>query len=55
MGVPDHILLKPAKLTEGKWAQMRQHPVFAYELLFPIEFLQDALDIPYCHHENGMV
>ncbi|MBI5950015.1 MAG: PAS domain S-box protein [Chloroflexi bacterium] len=52
MGVPDHILLKPGKLTDEEWAQMRQHPVFAYELLSPIEFLHEALDIPYCHHEK---
>ena len=31
---------------------MRQHPVFAYEMLSEIEFLQPALDIPYCHHEK---
>lgn len=52
MGVPDHILLKPGKLTDEEWVQMRQHPVFAHELLLPIEFLHDALDIPYCHHEK---
>ena len=52
MGVPDHILLKPGKLTDEEWVQMRLHPVFAHELLLPIEFLHDALDIPYCHHEK---
>jgi len=31
---------------------MRQHPVNAYKLLSPIPFLQDALDIPYYHHER---
>ena len=31
---------------------MRKHPTFAYELLSPIEYLQPALDIPYCHHEK---
>ena len=31
---------------------MRQHPEFAYQLLWPIEFLRPALDIPYCHHER---
>jgi len=52
MGVPDHILLKPGKLTDEEWEHIRQHPVFAYELLSPIEFLQGALAIPYCHHEK---
>jgi PAS domain S-box-containing protein len=52
MGVPDHILLKPDKLTDAEWEIMRKHPVFAYELLAPIEYLQPALDIPHYHHEK---
>jgi len=31
---------------------MRQHPVYSYKLLAPIEYLRPALDIPYCHHER---
>src|SRR6476619_7614429 len=31
---------------------MRQHPVYAYNLLSPISYLRGALDIPYCHHEH---
>ena len=31
---------------------MLQHPQFAYELLAHISYLQQALDIPYCHHEK---
>lgn len=52
MGVPDHILLKPDKLTDEEWVQMRMHPVYAYDLLSNIAYLRDALDIPYCHHEK---
>lgn len=52
MGIPDEILLKPAKLNEKEWKVMRQHPVIAYELLSSIEFLKPALDIPYYHHEK---
>ena len=52
MGVPDRILLKPGKLTDEEWEHMRQHPVFAYELLARIPYLRSALDIPYCHHEK---
>ena len=52
MGVPDHILLKPDKLTDDEWVLMRKHPTYAYELLKPIEYLHDALDIPFCHHEK---
>ncbi|HVH31336.1 MAG TPA: MASE1 domain-containing protein [bacterium] len=52
MGVPDGILLKPGPLTDAEWAVMRKHPVYAHELLLPIEYLRPALDIPYCHHEK---
>ncbi len=52
MGIPDRVLLKPGPLTDEEWGIMRRHPVYAYEWLSPIVFLQPALDIPYCHHER---
>ncbi len=52
MGIPDSILLKPGQLTDEEWVIMRRHPVYAYELLFPIAYLRPALDIPHCHHEK---
>ncbi|MFZ5650557.1 MAG: GAF domain-containing protein [Bacillota bacterium] len=52
MGIPDHILLKPGPLTDEEWEIMRLHPVYAFEMLSPIEHLRPALDIPYCHHEK---
>jgi putative nucleotidyltransferase with HDIG domain len=52
MGIPDSILLKPGPLTDEEWVIMKMHPVYAVELLSPIEYLRPALDIPYCHHEK---
>jgi PAS domain S-box-containing protein len=52
MGVPDAILFKKGPLTEEEWEIMRQHPVYAYEMLSPIRYLRPALEIPYCHHER---
>ena len=52
MGVPDKILLKEGALTPEEWDIMRQHPVYANEMLLPIDYLRQALDIPYCHHEK---
>jgi putative two-component system response regulator len=52
LGIPDSILLKPGKLTDDEWRIMRQHPVYAYQWLSQIDYLQLALDIPYCHHER---
>jgi putative two-component system response regulator len=52
LGIPDAILLKPDKLTDEEWKIMRMHPVYTYEWLSHIEYLQPALEIPYCHHER---
>lgn len=52
MGIPDAILLKEEHLTNSEWDIMRRHPTYAYEMLYPIEYLRPALDIPYCHHER---
>ncbi|HLO33073.1 MAG TPA: HD domain-containing phosphohydrolase [Anaerolineales bacterium] len=52
MGIPDHILLKPGLLTEEEWEIMKQHPQYAFNMISSIDFLQPALEIPYCHHER---
>ncbi len=52
MGIPDRILLKNGPLTNEEWDIMRLHPVYAYELLAPIDYLRQSLDIPYAHHER---
>src|SRR6266496_6208128 len=52
LGIPDSILQKPDKLTDEEWKIMRKHPQFAYDMLYPVEYLRAALDIPYCHHEK---
>ena len=51
MGIPDRILLKPDKLTDDEWVLMRMHPIYAFQMLKPIAYLAEALNIPYCHHE----
>ena len=52
LGIPDSILHKPGKLTETEWEMMRRHPQYAYDMLYPIDYLHPALSIPYCHHEK---
>ncbi len=52
MGIPDEILLKPGALTPEERLHIQQHPVLAYEMLDPIDFLHPAIDVPYCHHEK---
>ena len=52
MAIPDGILLKPSQLTEEERKLIQKHPIYAYEMLSPIDFLVPAIDIPYCHHEK---
>lgn len=52
MAISDIILQKPGPLSEDEWTQMRLHPEYAHHMLFPIDYLHPALDIPYCHHEH---
>ena len=52
VGIPDAILNKPGALTDEEREVIKKHPVYAYQMLFPIGYLRPALDIPYCHHEK---
>jgi putative nucleotidyltransferase with HDIG domain len=52
MGIPDKILLKPGELDEEEWKIMKNHPNLAHDMLYPIEYLRPALDIPFYHHEK---
>jgi putative two-component system response regulator len=59
-GLPDHILLKPGKLTPDEFAIMRTHTTLGADLLqkvarqhgFARTFLQMATDIARHHHER---
>jgi HD-GYP domain-containing protein (c-di-GMP phosphodiesterase class II) len=52
MAIPDSILLKNGPLTADEWQEVRRHPQYAYELLSPIPYLSECLDIPRYHHER---
>jgi putative nucleotidyltransferase with HDIG domain len=52
IGVPDSILLKPAKLTPEEWVQMKRHPQVGYEILRGISFLVSAAEIVLTHQER---
>ncbi|HEY1684554.1 MAG TPA: HD domain-containing phosphohydrolase [Tepidisphaeraceae bacterium] len=59
VGVPDHILLKPGKLTPEEFEQMKIHTLIGAQTLdaalerFPnARFLQMARDIAATHHEK---
>lgn len=52
IAIPDSILNKPGPLNDAEWKIMKQHPVYAYQILKEIEFLEPSLVIPYSHHER---
>jgi len=52
MGISDKILNKIGPLIDEEWDIMKRHPIYAKNLLSPITFLHQAIDIPYCHHEK---
>lgn len=52
IGMPDSILLKPAKLTEEETAVMQTHARIGYDLVCRIAFLAPAAEIVLTHQER---
>ena len=54
LGIPDAILMKPAKFTDEEYEKMKQHTTIGYEMLkhSKRELLQTAAIIAYEHHER---
>lgn len=54
VGIPDHILLKPGKLSEDEFTIMKRHTTLGYEILAgsESEMLQVGAQIALAHHEK---
>ncbi len=52
MAIPDHILLKPAKLNAEEEKIMREHCALGFRMLRKIPFLDEAAEIVYSHQEH---
>jgi putative nucleotidyltransferase with HDIG domain len=52
IGVSDRILLKPGRLTDDEWVEMRKHPEIGAWILSGVESLRPASDIVIAHHER---
>jgi len=52
IGIPEHILQKPQRLTPEEMAEMRKHPWIGAEIIRSVPFLTDTADIVEHHHER---
>ncbi len=51
IGIPDHILNKPAKLDADEWVIMKTHVDKGAQILEPLTDFKEVRDIVYAHHE----
>lgn len=59
VGIPDEIVLKPDKLTDAEYEQMKQHTIIGYNMLKDVYdqfdgngFIKMAMNIARYHHER---
>ncbi|NOR51813.1 MAG: response regulator [Gammaproteobacteria bacterium] len=60
VGIPDHVLLKPGKLTDDEWVIMKTHAELGAQAIEqaerdverPVEFLTLSKEIAHWHHER---
>ncbi len=52
IGIEDSILLKTTALTSSEWEQIRKHPAIGAQILEPLTFLNEVVDLIRQHHEH---
>ncbi|MBW2623622.1 MAG: HD-GYP domain-containing protein [Deltaproteobacteria bacterium] len=52
IGIPEHILTKPGRLTDEEYQLIQEHPEKGYNILEPLEQLADSLPAILHHHER---
>lgn len=52
IGIDDSILSKPTGLTETEWEQVRRHPITGAQILEPLTFLNNVIELVRQHHEH---
>lgn len=53
IGIEENILNKPGKLTAEEYEKIKQHPVIGMKIIQGIDFLKEASNIIYSHHERN--
>ncbi len=52
IGVPDHILRKPGRLTDEEWTIVKKHPEVGAEIVAPVKKLAPVVAIIHSHQER---
>jgi ribonuclease P protein subunit RPR2 len=52
VGIPENILCKAGPLSVDEWMIMRNHPVIGAQIVAPIAFLADTVELIRHHHER---
>lgn len=52
IGVPDHVLLKPDRLTDEEFGMIKQHPQTGYDIVKNLTQFEDLLPGILYHHES---
>ena len=52
IGIGDAVLLKPSSLTPQEWEQVKKHPMTGAQILEPLTFLNDVIELVRQHHEH---
>ena len=54
IGIPEHILFKPGRLTEDEYQLIKTHPIIGYEMIKHVKRYESTgiLDIVLYHHER---
>ena len=52
IGIPDSILLKPAKLTEHEYSEIKNHPSIGVHILSNAAIFKDIIPVVKHHHER---
>lgn len=52
IGISDAVLLKPGRLTDEEYEQIKKHPEIGKSILEPVHCLADKIPLIYHHHER---
>jgi len=52
IGIIDTVLSKPSSLTPEEWEQIKRHPTIGAQILEPLTFLNDVIELVRQHHEH---